>query len=101
MAILPDPADYEAWCHTPRGAWIADTEYHLLIKMLRPVQGSTLLDVGCGTGYFCRRFANAGLKVHGLDPDVSMLTHAHSLDSNIKYLLGEATALPFADHHFD
>lgn len=100
-SYLPDPADYETWYHTPRGAWIGDTEYRLLVKLLRPVQGSTLLDVGCGTGYFSRRFASDGLKVYGLDSDGSILAYAHSLSSNIQYLRGDATVLPFADHSID
>lgn len=95
------PAEYEDWYHTARGAWIGDTEFHLLMQVLMPAQGATLLDVGCGTGYFSRRFASVGLKVSGIDPSESMLAYDSSLDSNIRYLQGSALALPFADDSVD
>ena len=65
-----DAATYDAWYHTPRGRWIGEVEYRLLHRMLARVPDATLLDVGCGTGYFTRRFAqDAGLRVTGLGPD--------------------------------
>ena len=64
-----DPAAYEAWYHAPRGAWIGDREFSLLTSLLHPQPGASLLDVGCGTGWFSRRFAEFGLRVTGIDPD--------------------------------
>ena len=56
------PEHYEGWYHTPRGAWIAEVEFRLPVAMLHP-RPANPLDVGCGTGYFARRFAReAGLK---------------------------------------
>jgi len=101
MPNLPEPADYDAWYHSRRGSWIGDTEFRLLLKMLKPEPGATLLDVGCGTGYFSRRFASSGLNVCGLDPDASILAYAQSLGSNIRYYLGDAIALPFAEKSYD
>jgi len=99
--IAVDPAAYEAWYHTTRGAWIGATEFNLLMKMLKPSHGATLLDVGCGTGYFSRRFANNGLDVIGLDPNESMLAYASSLGNNVRYLEGNALEIPLADHSVD
>ena len=70
------PDEYEAWYETARGHWIAQREFDLMMRLLRPPAGSTLLDVGCGTGHFTRRFAAAGLHVTGLDPDAAMLDYA-------------------------
>lgn len=96
-----DSTNYEAWYHTPRGTWIGDTEFHLLMTMLKPAQGSTLLDVGCGTGYFSRRFASNKLDVIALDPDESMLSYARTQNEKLGYIRGNALNLPFADNSID
>src|SRR3989344_1176617 len=97
-AMKPD--DYEGWYETARGHWIAQREFDLMMRLLRPPAGSTLLDVGCGTGHFTRRFAAVGLHVTGLDPDAAMLDYAHRR-GGADYRLGTATALPFDDNSFD
>ncbi|MGM0552203.1 MAG: class I SAM-dependent methyltransferase [Pseudomonadota bacterium] len=98
----PDsPAQYEAWYAAPRGAWIAEREYRLLNRLLQPEPGTTLLDVGAGTGHFARRHAADGLQVTGLDPDRTSLLHAHDLAPELTWLAGDAQALPFADRSFD
>ena len=96
-----DPATYEAWYHTPRGAWIGDIEFRLMMKLLRPEVGATLLDVGSGTGYFSRRFAAAGLRVTGIEPDTAMLQYANRVPESVMHAEGSVEQLPFADHSFD
>ena len=66
VAGIGDPAAYEAWYHTARGAWIGNLEFRLLMRLLRPGPSATLLDVGSGTGYFSRRFAVSPVPVYGL-----------------------------------
>jgi len=95
------PSTYEAWYHTPRGAWVGDVEFQLMMQLLPPASGTMLLDVGSGTGYFSRRFAAAGLWVTGIDPDQSMTDYARRLDSAVTYVEGTAIALPFSDRSFD
>ncbi|MDT8405102.1 class I SAM-dependent methyltransferase [Sulfuriflexus sp.] len=72
-----------------------------MMKLLRPPVGSTLLDVGCGSGHFSRRFRQAGLTVTGLDPEAEMLAYARRQSAGIDYIEAVAESLPFADHHFD
>lgn len=98
---MPSPAAYEAWYHTPRGAWIARREFALLWRLLPMQPGATLLDVGSGTGNEARRYASAGLHVTGLDPDPTALAYARTLGEAIDYCEGDALALPFADASFD
>lgn len=98
---MPPPAAYEAWYHTPRGAWIAQREFALLWRLLPMQPGATLLDVGSGTGHFARRYASAGLHVTGLDPDPAALAYARTLGGAIDYCEGDALTLPFADASFD
>lgn len=96
-----NPREYEAWYETARGSWIARHEFDLMMRLLSPPAGAKLLDVGCGTGHFSRRFAAAGLRVTGLDPDPAMLDYARGLGGGINYLLGTGTALPFGDNSHD
>lgn len=94
------PAEYDNWYRTPRGQWISDQEFALMMKLLRPTVGSTLLDVGCGSGHFSRRFRQAGLTVTGLDPEAEMLAYARRQSTGIDYIEAVAERLPFADQHF-
>ena len=101
MKGITDPAAYEAWYHTPRGCWIGDREFILLQSLLRTRKGGSLLDVGCGTGHFSRRFARIGLSVTGIDPDPAVLRCARTQGSDVHYLQVNAQELPFSDNAFD
>ena len=101
VAGIGDPAVYEAWYHTARGAWIGDLEFRLLMRLLRPGPSATLLDVGSGTGYFSRRFAGAGLRVTGLDPHRRMTDYARRAGATVAYVEGNARDLPFPERSFD
>ena len=63
------PDQYDSWYYTARGRWIGETEFRLIMGLLEPESGARILDVGCGTGYFTRRFAGEGYDVTGLDPE--------------------------------
>jgi ubiquinone/menaquinone biosynthesis C-methylase UbiE len=96
------PAQYDAWYETPRGRWIGETEFHLLRAGIKLPVGASVLDVGCGTGYFTRALARSGFAVTGLDPDASMIRYARGHTGlHERYLTGDARCLPFADACFD
>src|SRR3972149_5017020 len=97
------PADYDAWYSAPRGAWIGEQEFRLLRAMLGPRPGEPLLAVGCGTGYFTRRFAADGeCRVTGLDIDCSWAGYAASQSAGkYAYVCGTAIELPFRNGTFD
>lgn len=98
------PEQYEAWYTTQRGAWIGKEEYGLLASLLAPNPGETLLDVGCGTGYFTRQFAtdDAERNVIGADVDLNMLRFAHGhSERSIGFVAADARQLPFRDKSFD
>lgn len=96
-----EPADYDAWYDTPRGRWTGETEYALAARLLAPQAGDSLLDVGCGTGWFTRRAAADGLLATGLDPNVAWLDYARARSPAAQWVEGDARALPFADTSFD
>ncbi len=96
------PADYEAWYATARGRWVGETEYALAARHLEAQAGDSLLDVGCGTGWFTRRAAMDGLIATGLDPNPVWLDYARAHSNpELKWVEGDARALPFATNSFD
>ena len=46
------PAVYDAWYLSYRGSWIGQQEFSALLKLFTPIEGQTILDIGCGSGYF-------------------------------------------------
>lgn len=101
--MIDTPAAYDAWYETPRGQWIGEVEFRLLSRSLKLQPGETLLDVGCGSGYFTRRFADetSGENITGLDADPAMSAFARARDGRQHYVGGDAQAIPFPDHSFD
>jgi len=96
------PDDYEAWYATPRGRWVGETEYALASRQLAAQPGDSLLDVGCGTGWFTRRAAADGFNATGLDPNPDWLHYARAHSApNLKWVEGDVRALPFAANSFD
>lgn len=93
------PEAYDAWYDTPRGRWIGETEFALLRKLLDGKPGDSLLDVGCGTGWFTRRFSDRGFVTTGLDPNPEWLDFARTRGGG-NYVEGDALSLPFADASF-
>jgi SAM-dependent methyltransferase len=97
------PEDYDAWYQTPRGRWIGETEFALLTRMLEPEREASLIDIGCGTGYFTRLLAKEVRgEVVGIDPDEESLSfaRAHAVRDE-RYEKARGEALPFADGAFD
>ena len=97
-----EPREYDAWYDTPRGSWIGEVEFSLLARLLQPDPADTLIDIGCGTGYFTRRFSiDAGLRVTGVDIDRDSLGYAKSRSPGIAFVAADACRLPFAQDAFD
>ena len=65
-----DAETYDQWYETSRGRWIGRTEADLCRAALEPRPRESLLDVGCGTGYFTRALAGSiDGRVMGVDLD--------------------------------
>ena len=60
-----------------------------------------VLDVGCGTGRWLRRYASLGLEATGVDATPEMLRVARTRGTTAPLVAGEANHLPFRDREFD
>ena len=76
-----------------------------LTERLRAHSGGAaqVLDIGCGGGFLSNHLAGEGFDVTGVDASQASLDVAvrHDLSGKVRYLLGDALALPFADGSFD
>ncbi len=64
--------------------------------------GSTVLEVGCGTGNYISALVGCSHCVaYGLDPSAGMLAHARSRPERVAWVQGRAEALDFAGDTFD
>jgi SAM-dependent methyltransferase len=62
---------------------------------------SRILDVGCGTGRWVRRYQNLGFHAVGVDATPEMLRLARKTGTTAPLVVGEAHQLPFPDAAFD
>jgi len=81
---MKDRGLYYAWYQTFPGRCIGGEEFSILFNLFSPKEGQSLLDGGCGSGYFSRRFQQHGLQVTGIDPDSAMMDIAKAKESQIK-----------------
>jgi 2-polyprenyl-6-hydroxyphenyl methylase/3-demethylubiquinone-9 3-methyltransferase len=62
-----------------------------------------VLDVGCGAGFLSNDIALRGREVTGIDiaADALAVAHAHDASGRVRYVGGDALALPFEGGSFD
>lgn len=93
---------YDAWAGNPQRRPAAELEKRLMLDMLKPMRGESLLDIGCGTGASLLPFLDAGLQVTGIDPSPYMLDIALGrLGHRVDFYRGFAEDLPFDDNSFN
>ncbi|HUV50774.1 MAG TPA: class I SAM-dependent methyltransferase [Anaerolineae bacterium] len=97
-----DAIAYEQWFNNPQNRFFFDLEKGLMLDMLKPVRGDSVVDIGCGIGANLLSFAEMGLEVTGLDPSPYMLDiAARNLDNRADLHRGFAENLPFDDNSFN
>lgn len=78
-----------------------------LVSRVNAIPGSWVLDVASGTGLVARELARRNLRVVGLDQSPSMVRRGATavreagLQERVRFVLGQAQALPFPDETFD
>ncbi|WP_425547411.1 class I SAM-dependent methyltransferase [Actinomadura vinacea] len=74
------------------------------MRAIRPWAGSTVLDVGCGTGFHLPEFAREAAKVIGVEPHAELAAAARQRVCdvpNVTVRMGAAQALPLPDASVD
>lgn len=91
------------YVHIKGDASLAD--YPIPFLKLPPGNGRALLDLGCNWGRWCVAAARAGYKPVGIDPSLGAAMAARraarQLGLDIKFVVGDARWLPFAEASFD
>jgi demethylmenaquinone methyltransferase/2-methoxy-6-polyprenyl-1,4-benzoquinol methylase len=78
-----------------------------LVSRVTAIPGAWVLDVATGTGLVARELARKNLRVVGLDQSPSMLRRGAAaaleggFEDRLRFVLGQAQALPFGDATFD
>ena len=83
---------------------VADRVLDLVLE--RTPAAQRILDVGCGTGYLLRQMSAQlpdALELNGIDAATRMIENAdsQSCDPRLRFLVGFAEAVPYADASFD
>jgi SAM-dependent methyltransferase len=77
-------------------------ESQLMLNLLQPKAGDSVLDIGCGTGVNVAPLLEAGINVAGIDPSPYMLDLAiQNLGPRVDFYRGFAEDLPFDDNSFN
>jgi 2-polyprenyl-3-methyl-5-hydroxy-6-metoxy-1,4-benzoquinol methylase len=100
------PSAYAAWRGSSLGEITEVLEHSLILGLAGPLQGRSVLDVGCGDGTLAVVSAhNGAVRVVGCDPDPRMVTRARdrAIQGNVRIDLAVARSqgLPFPDRSFD
>jgi len=97
------PEAYDRWFTTPIGSLVEKYETELILDLLKPEKGETILDAGCGTGIFTLDILSSGSKVIGLDISLPMLIQAREKLRGFPFqiVLADMLNLPFQESSFD
>jgi SAM-dependent methyltransferase len=71
------------------------------MRRLAPWAGRTLVDLGCGSGYWLPGYADEAAEVIGVEPDPELLPLAAARDPRVRVLPGSAEHIPLEDASVD
>ena len=75
--------------------------YDFFLQTISNAVDVKLLDVGCGTGHFCKLASQQGFEVTGLDATAEFIAEAKKRLPNADFIIGEMEELPFPKNSFD
>jgi len=91
--------EWREWRTPSNPSFIQEELDYALLHEVKWVAGARLLDVGCGSGAYCKALRERGVRTIGVDLAMASLTQARGAGISV----GQASAirLPFADATFD
>ncbi|RTZ15649.1 malonyl-[acyl-carrier protein] O-methyltransferase BioC [Vibrio aquaticus] len=100
---IADAFGRAAKSYDQHAAFQRDVGERLLAKMPEDLSGKTVLDIGCGTGYFSYELLKRGAQVicFDLSPDMLEAAKEKCGDDHVMYKQGDAEQLPFANNSVD
>lgn len=103
-----DPKGFSAVLHPDAPAWFNATIDRLQqsawrkgLRLCEIKEEASVLDVGCGTGRWLRRYSELGAKPVGVDATEGMVQRAAASGLKCPLVVGLAQNLPFHDAVFD
>ena len=71
------------------------------MRQLAPWAGRTLVDLGCGSGYWLPGYAAEASEAIGVEPDPALLTLARAREQRARVLAGSAEHIPLSNASVD
>ena len=103
-----DASGYAPVLHPDAPAWfnalvdrLQERAWKRGLAWAAPAPGARVLDVGCGTGRWLRRYSELKLNAYGVDATPGMLQRALELRTDCPVVAAPAQRLPFQDEAFD
>jgi ubiquinone/menaquinone biosynthesis C-methylase UbiE len=82
--------------------YIFSRQEKLILDLVSPVAGESLLQVGCGQGNYLGLFRREKCLLTGLDSSADVLEQARiKFGASCELVQGNAASLPFSDNEFD
>jgi len=72
-----------------------------LVKLVEPVSGDRIVDLGCAAGALTHFFSQFGATVTGIDSEVKAIAKARSLFPDLDFVQADVAELPLPDDSFD
>jgi len=91
----PDLYELENRALDPAGLVLA------AMRELAPWAGKTLIDLGCGSGFWLPGYADEAAEVIGVEPDPALVTLAGARDPRARVLAGTAEHIPLPSQSAD
>lgn len=91
----PDLYELENRALDPTGLVLA------AMRKLAPWAGKTLVDLGCGSGFWLPGYADEAAEVIGVEPDPALITLAGARDPRARVLAGSAEHIPLPSQSAD
>jgi SAM-dependent methyltransferase len=91
----PDVYETENQAFDPEGLVLA------AMRELAPWRDRTLVDLGCGSGFWLPRYADEAARVIGVEPDERLVPLAVDRDARVPVVAGSAEHIPLDDASVD